>query len=98
MYPARVSDGKLCPKCNGGLFLPIKFLNHKTEMEENEHVDLETRAEIIGHNRQTRLENNRSESRRKQGRCGPDDADNIKSTQSRARNLCFCGRGKGDNA
>jgi len=49
-YPARTSDGKLCPKCNDRLFLPIRFLNHKKETEENEYVDPKTRAETIGHN------------------------------------------------
>ena len=34
IYPARTFDGKLCPKCNGRLFLPIRFLNHKKETEE----------------------------------------------------------------
>jgi hypothetical protein len=29
IYPARTFDGKLCLKCNGRLFLPIRFLNHK---------------------------------------------------------------------
>ena len=68
------------------------------KIEVNKYVDPKTRAETIGHNRQTRLENNRSESRCKQGRRGSDDADNIKSAQSRTGNLCLCGRDKGDNA
>ena len=33
----------------------------KIEVDKHEHVDFEARAETIGHNRQTRLENNRSE-------------------------------------
>jgi ribosomal protein S27E len=50
IYSARTSDGKLCPKCNGTLFLPIGFLNHKKEVEENEHDYIETGPETVSHN------------------------------------------------
>ena len=73
--------------------------NAKIEkIEVNKYVDPKTRLKTIGHNRQTRLENNRSESRCKQGRRGSDDADNIKSAQSRTGNLCLCCRDKGNHA